>query len=431
MKTPKRETNFRASADGDVAKLYIYDDIGESWWGGGIGAKAVVKALEDARLAGSKSVCVHINSGGGDVFEGAAIYSAIRAFSGKKSVCIDGIAASAASVIAMAADPGEISISRAGMVMVHNPSGFCMGESKDMKKTAEVLDKVRETMLDVYAKRTGLGAANIADMCDAETWMTAVDAKKQCFADKILEDAVACTCGCDECDGEECAGCDCDNCTCEEDNEEMAASAAKHKFKNAPPEALRLLARAHHPAARVAASAAQHHPQPEVDMNAEEKKALEEKLATMTARAEGAEKTVAEMCAATGKASAGEAIAVVAGLKETAGRVAELTAKLEKQETEAKAAKVVEMLDAAAKDGRLPPAKREELMKAEAPAFAKDPEQLKAFLDCLPKQVVQAETQAPKESGDPQLTDDEKNVCAQMKIDPAQFVAQKKAKSKK
>lgn len=431
MTTKSKRTagSFRAAMEGGEGSLYVYSDIGANWWGDGLTAKQVVDAIEDLKKQGAKTLNVHINSGGGDVFEGAAIHSAIRAFNGKRTVTVDGIAASAASVVMMAGDAGEIRIAPAAMVMVHNPSGFCMGQANDMRKCGDTLDKVRASMLDVYANRTGLSQESLAALCDAETWMTAAEAKANGFVDKVLER--------EDAEEEE-----------EEDDvmEDHVRSIVAKRFKHAPPEATRLLASAH-PAARMAASAdaqsSTNHKEKQVMMTPEEQKAFDavkaenERLAaahaTMTETLTLASKEAQDVLAATGMKTPAEAVAHIEGLKVKAARVDELTAAAEKVEAQKKADTIKSMLDAAEKDGRLPPTKRNELSAAEAPAFAKDVASLKAFLDCLPKAIRTQEDApiVPKETNPKaELNDDEMKMAAQLGIDPAK-IKEYKASQKK
>jgi len=162
-------------------------------------------------------------------------------------------------------------------------------------------------------------------------------------------------------------------------------------------------------------------------------KAFEARFTALTERAEAAEKIHGELLAITGKATAGEALALVAGLKEKAVKADDLAAQLAKLEAEKRAGQVAELLDTASREGRLTPAKREELMKADAPAFARDPTQLKVFLDCL--QPVVVPVAAPKHAEptqDPEasLTEDEKHFAEQLKVDPKKIAAFKSQKKK-
>ena len=129
-------------------------------------------------------VTVWINSPGGDVFAAAQIYTMLRNHVGKVTVKIHGIAASAASVVAMAGD--TTLISPVGMLMIHNPSTMAAGEKKDMEQAIAVLEEVKESILNAYVAKTGLSRNRLAKMMDAETWLNANEAKRLGFVDGIL-----------------------------------------------------------------------------------------------------------------------------------------------------------------------------------------------------------------------------------------------------
>ena len=131
-----------------------------------------------------KNITVWIDSYGGDVFAGAGIYNALKEHKGKVTVKIDGKAMSAASVIAMSGD--EIYMSPVGMLMIHNPWGSAVGEAKDMRHAADVLDEVKETIINAYQIKTKKSHKKIYEMIDNETFMSAKTAVKEGFVDKIL-----------------------------------------------------------------------------------------------------------------------------------------------------------------------------------------------------------------------------------------------------
>lgn len=161
--------------------LIIYDDIGDR----GVNARDVKAVLDD--LDGDLDI--RINSFGGDVFEGHAIYNLIKGYSrGAKAVHIDGIAASAASVIAMAGD--SITMPTNAMLMIHDPYTVAMGNGDEMRKTADLLDQVKQTIVNVYSERTGLPADELSEMMSAETWFDAVEAEAKGFAIKGSESAI-------------------------------------------------------------------------------------------------------------------------------------------------------------------------------------------------------------------------------------------------
>lgn len=168
----------RNAAGKTVAELRIYDDIG--FWG--TTAKAFVNEL-DAVAKDADEILVAVNSGGGDVFDGFAIYNALRRYSGKVTARVDGIAASAASLVVMAGD--TIVMPENAMMMIHNAWTIAAGDAAQMRKTAELLDKTRDGIVAAYRNKCGLTDDEIVAMMDAETWMTASEAKDRGFADQI------------------------------------------------------------------------------------------------------------------------------------------------------------------------------------------------------------------------------------------------------
>lgn len=139
-------------------------------------------------LKGVKNVTVHINSPGGDVMAGAEIYSALREHSlngeGRVTVIVTGLAASAASVVAMAGD--EILMHPVAYMMIHNPWTFAMGDAKELRKTAKVLDVISEGLISAYEQRTGKDREELKRMLENETWMSAGTAVEEGFADGIF-----------------------------------------------------------------------------------------------------------------------------------------------------------------------------------------------------------------------------------------------------
>jgi ATP-dependent Clp protease, protease subunit len=159
--------------------LLLYDVIGEGMFGG-TSAMDVVQEITAAKDA--NVINVRINSPGGDVFEGFAIYNALRDHAAKVIVNIDGYAASIASVIAMAGD--EINIAENAMLMIHNPWAYTSGGSDDLRKQADLLDQIKGGILKSYA-RSGLGDVELADMMDEETWLDASEAIAAGLADNV------------------------------------------------------------------------------------------------------------------------------------------------------------------------------------------------------------------------------------------------------
>jgi len=151
----------------------------ESWWGDEVTPQMFREDLN----AGSGNITVWINSPGGDVFAAAQIYNMLRDYAGRVTVQIDGIAASAASVIAMAGD--EVRVSPVAMLMIHNPSTLAWGDSEEMLRAKEMLDEVKESIINAYEEKTRLSRVKIAHLMDDETWMSAKKAVELGFADKI------------------------------------------------------------------------------------------------------------------------------------------------------------------------------------------------------------------------------------------------------
>jgi len=135
-------------------------------------------------LAGSGDITVWINSPGGDVFAAAQIYNMLMNYTGNVTVKIDGLAASAASVIAMAG--GTVYMSPVSMLMVHNPSTIAIGDTEEMLRAKALLDEVKESIINAYELKTGLSRAKLSHYMDAETWMNAHKAIELGFADKLL-----------------------------------------------------------------------------------------------------------------------------------------------------------------------------------------------------------------------------------------------------
>ena len=171
----------RALETGD-ATITMFDIIGEDFWsGGGVTAKKVAAQL---RAIGDRPVEVQINSPGGDMFEGIAIYNVLREHQQEITVRIMGMAASAASIIAMAGD--RIEIGAASFVMIHNCWVLAMGNQNDMRELADWLEPFDQAMVDLYAQRSGEDAEQIAAWMDKETYMSGQQAIERGFADGLL-----------------------------------------------------------------------------------------------------------------------------------------------------------------------------------------------------------------------------------------------------
>ncbi len=159
------------------AELLIYDVIGD-WQG--LSAKELVNDLKAITVS---EITVRINSPGGSVFDGIAIYNALRYHPANVHVRIEGLAASIASVIAMAGD--AITMAENSLMMIHNPFGWVGGEAEDMRRTADMLDKATDSIALAYAGKSGHSVDDITPMMADETWMTAAEAKEHGFIDKV------------------------------------------------------------------------------------------------------------------------------------------------------------------------------------------------------------------------------------------------------
>ena len=140
--------------------------------------------FKDELNAGSGDITVWINSPGGDCVAAAQIYNMLANYKGNVTVKIDGIAASAASVIAMAGS--TVLMSPVSMMMIHNPATFAFGDHAEMEKAIEMLDGVKDSIINAYTLKTGMSRAKLSHLMDAETWMDATKAVELGFADDII-----------------------------------------------------------------------------------------------------------------------------------------------------------------------------------------------------------------------------------------------------
>lgn len=170
------------NATASVAEIFIDDQIGEDYWtGGGVTSKQFVTDLAAVK---APEIHLHLNSPGGSVFDGVAIYNALVRHPAKVTTYIDGLAASIASVIALAGD--RVVMADNALFMIHNPAGAVQGTADDMRKMAEVLDRIRETALvGTYAKRSNLSTDELVAAIDAETWYSADEALAAGFVDEV------------------------------------------------------------------------------------------------------------------------------------------------------------------------------------------------------------------------------------------------------
>ena len=173
--------NWVRDADTGERTLVLNGQIAEDSW---FGDEVTPAIFRDELMKGEGNITVWINSPGGDVFAAAQIYNMLMDYKGSVTVRIDGLAASAASVIAMAGTTVEMS--PVGMLMIHNPSTAVIGNTKEMQAAIQMLDEVKESILNAYELKTGQPRQQLSDLMNAESWMNAKKAVELGFADKIL-----------------------------------------------------------------------------------------------------------------------------------------------------------------------------------------------------------------------------------------------------
>ena len=161
--------------------LYLEGVIAsESWWDDDV----TPAMFKEELMADTGPVTLHINSPGGDCVAASMIYTMLMDYPDDVNVQIDGLAASAASVIAMAGT--KVSMSPTAMMMIHNPLTTAMGDTEEMRKAIQILEEVKESIINAYQIKTNLSRAKISHLMDGETWMNAVKAKELGFCDEIL-----------------------------------------------------------------------------------------------------------------------------------------------------------------------------------------------------------------------------------------------------
>lgn len=166
---------------GNQAEVWIYDIIGKDFWGEGVSADSFRKDLE--ALEGIDELTVRINSPGGSVFDGNTIYNALRRFKAEIVTAVDGVAASAASLVAMAGD--TVTMAENAMMMVHQPYAYAEGTAEEHRKLADVLDKTSESLISAYATQSGQEPDVIKAYLDDETWFTASEALEVGLANEV------------------------------------------------------------------------------------------------------------------------------------------------------------------------------------------------------------------------------------------------------
>ncbi len=165
----------------ETRTLYLDGAIAEETW---LGDEITPKQFKAELMSGQGDITIWINSPGGDVFAASQIYNMLMDYKGKITVKIDGIAASAASVIAMAG--GEVLMSPVSMMMIHNPMTIAIGDTGEMEKAIAMLDEVKESIINAYELKTGLPRTKLSHLMDAESWMNAKKAVELGFADAIM-----------------------------------------------------------------------------------------------------------------------------------------------------------------------------------------------------------------------------------------------------
>jgi ATP-dependent Clp protease protease subunit len=162
--------------------LFLNGTIAEESW---FDDEVTPQLFKDELMSGSGDITVWINSPGGDCVAAAQIYNLLMDYKGNVTVKIDGIAASAASVVAMAGT--KVLVSPVSMLMIHNPMTVAMGNSEEMQKAIEMLSEVKESIINAYEIKTNMSRAKISHLMDAETWMDANKAVELGFADEIMK----------------------------------------------------------------------------------------------------------------------------------------------------------------------------------------------------------------------------------------------------
>lgn len=183
-RAPKASGYKMLNKGNDRGEIYLYGIIGVDWFGDGVSAKQFASDLK--ALGAVKTIDLRINSDGGVVTDARAMHTLLMEHPADVITHIDGIAASAASFLAMAGK--EILIAEGGFMMIHNARMMAYGEADDMRHAATVLDTVNETIRNTYQKRSGAKLEDIKAWMDAETWWNGKEAVERGFADKVVED---------------------------------------------------------------------------------------------------------------------------------------------------------------------------------------------------------------------------------------------------
>lgn len=173
---------FQMKATNNVAQIDIFGDIvSEKWFDEETSATSFRDALKE--LGDVSTINLSINSGGGSVFDGIAIYNMLKSHKATVNVYVEGLAASIASVIAMAGD--TITMRSGSMMMLHMPWTLSQGNAEEMRRTADTLGKTGDSIVDIYSERTGISPDNIRNIMNDETWLSAEEAVEQGWATKL------------------------------------------------------------------------------------------------------------------------------------------------------------------------------------------------------------------------------------------------------
>ncbi|GLC79319.1 head maturation protease, ClpP-related [Lacrimispora brassicae] len=175
--------NWTGNENEEARTLYLNGEISdETWYGDEVTPELFRNELE----SGSGDITVWINSPGGDVFAAAQIYNMLMDYKGSVTVKVDALAASAASVVAMAGT--TVQMSPVAMMMIHNPMTIAIGDSEEMKRAGTMLDEVKESIMNAYEIKTGLNRSKLSHLMNAESWFNARKAVELGFADEIMSD---------------------------------------------------------------------------------------------------------------------------------------------------------------------------------------------------------------------------------------------------
>lgn len=183
---------LEVKAQNNIGEIYIYGTIEtEQWWDSDVTPSGINEQLK--KLEDTDSIKIYVNSPGGQVYAGVAIYNTLKRFDKPITAYVDGVAASIASLIVLAAD--NVVMPSNSMLMIHNPwVGGASGEAKNLRDIADRLDKVKGIILDVYQNKTGISEEELSTMMDDETWLTGREAIELGFADEVDEEQKIAAC---------------------------------------------------------------------------------------------------------------------------------------------------------------------------------------------------------------------------------------------